>query len=106
MNARKLRLSLAMLTLFVGGVLAGCFATATKSPDVSDSIRKSLDQAGFKEVSVSQDRDKGIVTLGGQVASESGKLHADLLPASQRENSAQTLLGSLLNPAGRRNPQI
>jgi hyperosmotically inducible protein len=82
MNARKLRLSLAMLTLFVGGVLAGCFATATKSPDVSDSIRKSLDQAGFKEVSVSQDRDKGIVTLGGQVASESDKLHAEALARS------------------------
>jgi hyperosmotically inducible protein len=82
MNARKLRLSLAMLTLFVGGVLAGCFATATKSPDVSDSIRKSLDQAGFKEVSVSQDRDKGIVTLGGQVASESDKLHAESLAKS------------------------
>jgi len=82
MNTRKLRLSFAMLTLFMGGVLAGCFATATKSPDVSDSIRKSLDQAGFKEVSVSQDRDKGIVTLGGQVASENDKLQAESVARS------------------------
>jgi len=81
-NAGKLRLSFALLTLFVGGVLAGCFATATKSPDVSSSIRKSLDGAGFKEVSVSQDRDKGIVTLGGQVASESDKLDAESLARS------------------------
>jgi hyperosmotically inducible protein len=81
-NARKLRLSLAMLTLLVGGVLAGCFATATKSPDVSDSIRESLDQAGFKDVSVSQDRDKGIVVLGGQVASQNDKLHAESLARS------------------------
>jgi ferritin-like metal-binding protein YciE len=29
--------------------------------------RKSLDQANLKEVSVSQDRDKGVVTLGGRV---------------------------------------
>jgi hyperosmotically inducible protein len=82
MNMRKLRLSFAMLTLFVGGILAGCFATSTKSPDVSDSIRKSLDQAGFKEVSVSQDRDKGIVTLGGQVASENDKSQAESLAKS------------------------
>ena len=82
MNTRKLRLSFAMLTLFVGGMLAGCFATATKSPDVSGSIRKSLDQAGFKDVTVSQDRDKGIVTLGGQVASEDDKLQAESLAKS------------------------
>ena len=41
-----------------------------------------LDQAGFKEVSVSQDRDKGIVTLGSQVANESDKLHAESLAKS------------------------
>ena len=82
MNMRKLRLSFAMLALFVGGILAGCFATATKSPDVSDSIRQSLDQAGFKGVSVSQDRDIGIVTLDGQVASEDDKLQAESLAKS------------------------
>ena len=86
MNTRKLRLSFALLTLFVGGILAGCFATVTKSPDVSDNIRKSLDQAGFKDVSVSQDRDKGIVTLGGQVASENDK--------SQAESLAKSLAGA------------
>ena len=86
MNTRKLRLSFVLLTLFVGGILAGCFATVTKSPDVSDNIRKSLDQAGFKDVSVSQDRDKGIVTLGGQVASENDK--------SQAESLAKSLAGA------------
>src|ERR1019366_1245617 len=57
---KKLRLSLAMFALLAVGILAGCSQTATKPPDVSDSIRKSLDQAGFKDVTVSQDRDKGI----------------------------------------------
>ena len=83
---KKLRLSVAMLVLLAVGILAGCSATATKSPDVSDSIRKSLDQAGFKDVSVKQDRDKGIVTLGGQVASESDK--------SQAESLAKSLAGT------------
>jgi hyperosmotically inducible protein len=81
-NMKKLRLSFAMLALLALGILAGCSQTATKSPDVSDSIRKSLDQAGFKDVTVSQDRDKGIVTLGGQVASDADKLQAESLAKS------------------------
>jgi hyperosmotically inducible protein len=79
---KKLRLSVAMVALLAVGIMAGCSQTATKSPDVSGSIRKSLDQAGFKDVSVSQDRDKGIVTLGGQVASENGKAQAESLAKS------------------------
>jgi hyperosmotically inducible protein len=71
-----------MLTLLAVGTLAGCSGTPRKSPDVSDSIRKSLDEAGFKDVSVSQDRDKGIVTLGGQVASENDKSQAESLAKS------------------------
>jgi hyperosmotically inducible protein len=71
------------LTLFVGvGILAGCAAT-TQSPDVSDAVRTSLNQAGYKDVSVSQDRDKGIVTLGGQVGSDSDKAQAESLAKSQ-----------------------
>ena len=79
---KKLRLSVVMVALLAVGILAGCSQTATKSPDVSDSIRKSLDQAGFKDVTVSQDRDKGIVTLSGQVASDNDKLQAESLAKS------------------------
>src|SRR5271165_4715337 len=45
-------------------------------------IRKSLDQAGFKDVVVSQDRDKGVVTLGGTVISENDKSQAESLAKS------------------------
>src|SRR5271157_4555954 len=76
-NMRMLGLSVAMFTLLAVGILAACSPTATKSPDVSDSIRKSLDQAGLKSVSVSQDRGKGIVTLGGQVTNENDKSQAE-----------------------------
>jgi hyperosmotically inducible periplasmic protein len=79
---KMLTLSVTMLALLAVGTLAGCSGTPRKSPDVSDSIRKSLDQAGFKDVSVSQDRDKGIVTLGGQVASENDKAQAESLARS------------------------
>jgi osmotically-inducible protein OsmY len=56
--------------------MAGCSATPTKSADVADAVRKSLDQAGFKDVTASQDREKGIVTLGGHVVDEGQKREA------------------------------
>ena len=83
---KKLRLSVAMLAVLTVGILTGCSETSTKSPDVSDSIRKSLDQAGFKDVTVGQDRDKGVVTLGGQVTSDNDK--------SQAESLAKSLAGA------------
>ncbi len=55
--------------------MAGC--SSTKSPSVADTIRKQLNQAGLKDVSVSQDRDKGVVTLGGKVPSDASKSQAE-----------------------------
>src|SRR5450755_762788 len=81
-HMKTIHLHFALLSLLAAGILVGCSTTVAKSPDVSDSIRKSLDQAGFKNVSVSQDRDKGIVTLGGQVASDNAKSDADNLAKS------------------------
>jgi hyperosmotically inducible periplasmic protein len=75
------KLCLTLLAVFVAGILVGC-STSTKSPDVSDSVRRSLDQAGLKDVTVSQDRDKGVVTLGGHVASDADKLQAESLAKS------------------------
>ena len=43
--------------------VAGCSRPSTKSPDVSSAVRQSLEQAGFKDVSVDQDRDKGDFVL-------------------------------------------
>lgn len=76
------RSSVAMLALIAVGTMVGCAAATPKSPDVSDSIRSALDTAGLKSVSVSQDRDKGIVTLGGQVASDGDKAQAESLAKS------------------------
>ncbi len=70
------------LTLLVVGALTGCSETSTKSPDVSDGIRKSLDQARLTDVSVSQDRDKGVVTLGGHVAADADKAQAESIAKS------------------------
>jgi osmotically-inducible protein OsmY len=73
---------LTLLTLLALGSTLGCSKATAKSPDVSDSIRRSLDQASLKDVSVSQDLDKGIVTLGGQVTSANDKFQAESLAKS------------------------
>ena len=70
-----------VLAVGVAGILAGCSQTV-KSPDVATSIRAALDQAGFQKVSVDQDRDKGVVTLGGHVAADADKAHAEALAKS------------------------
>jgi osmotically-inducible protein OsmY len=71
-----------LFALLAAGILVGCSGAAAKSPDVSDSIRKSLDQAGLKNVSVTQDRDKGVVILGGNVAAEGDRSQAEALAKS------------------------
>ena len=81
----------ALLTLLAFGTLAGCSATSTKSADAADSakpadvsasIRQSLDQAGLKDVSASNDRSKGVVTLGGQVELDREKSEAESIAKS------------------------
>jgi len=53
-----------------------------KAPDVSGQIRNSLDQAGLANVSVSQDREKGVVTLKGSTTSDSDKEQAESIAKS------------------------
>jgi hyperosmotically inducible protein len=79
---KALRLSVFVIALLAVGALSGCSGTAAKSPDVADNIRKSLDQSGLKDVTVSQDRDKGVVTLGGQVTNNNDKVQAESLAKS------------------------
>lgn len=78
MKARRLH-SL-VFPLLVAGMLSGC--STNQSPDVTDNIRKSLDQAGFKDVSVSEDRDKGVVTLSGNVPTDTDKQQAESIAKS------------------------
>jgi hyperosmotically inducible protein len=70
------------LAVLLVGTLAGCSANDTKSPEISDSIRKSLDLANLKDVSVTQDRDKGVVTLAGHVAADGDKAQAESIAKS------------------------
>lgn len=78
---KSLRSMLTLVPVLLVGGLLGCSETP-RSPDVSDSVKKSLEQSGYKDVSVSQDRDKGVVTLTGTVPAESDKTQAESLAKS------------------------
>jgi hyperosmotically inducible periplasmic protein len=79
---RQFMSHISLFTLLAVGTLAGCSSDPAKSPDVSDNIRKSLDQAGLKDVKVSQDREKGVVTLEGNVPSDMDKSQAETIAKS------------------------
>jgi len=74
--------TLAFLAALSLGALLGCSSLSTEAPDLGDNLRKSLDQAGLKDVTSSQDRDKGVVTLGGHVAADSEKAQAEMIAKS------------------------
>ena len=70
--------------ILAAGLIAtfqGC-STTPKTPDVKANIRASLDQSGLKDVSVAQDRDKGVITLNGHVLSDSDKHQAESIARS------------------------
>jgi hyperosmotically inducible protein len=70
-----------LLAMIAVVALTGCSNT-TKSPAITSAVRKALDQAGLKQVSVEQDRDKGVVTLAGHVAAEGDKAQAESIATS------------------------
>jgi hyperosmotically inducible protein len=71
----------ALAALFLAAGLA-CSERVSRAPDVSAQTRQALDQAGFNEVSVNQDRDKGVVTLTGNVPSDADKAKAESIAKS------------------------
>ncbi len=64
---------------FLALILAATFACNAKeqAPDVTSNVRQGLNQAGLNDVSVSEDRDKGVVTLTGKTASDDQKAQAE-----------------------------
>ncbi|MBZ5677838.1 MAG: BON domain-containing protein [Acidobacteriia bacterium] len=79
MNTASLRLAAAGLLGIA--FLAGC-SSSPKAPDVTGTLRQSLTEAGLKDVSVDQDREKGVVTLKGSVAADSDKMRAESIAKS------------------------
>jgi len=73
--------SIILITLAIALTLA-CSDRPPKAPDVTGDIRHALDQAGLSDVSVSQDRDKSVVTLTGKVGTDDDKARAESITRS------------------------
>ena len=74
--------SIAIGVLLSVGALAKCSGGSSKLPAVTAGIRESLDQYGYKDVSVAQDRTKGVVTLTGRVSADADREQADSIARS------------------------
>jgi hyperosmotically inducible protein len=74
--------------LWIAIVIAATLACSnnSKAPDVANDIRHALDQSGLNDVSVSQDRDKGVVTLSGKVKTDDDKGRAETIAKSVAGN--------------------
>ena len=55
----------------------GCSKNRASNPSYKDAVSSALDRDGFKDVKVDEDRDKGVITLDGNVKSEEEKTKAE-----------------------------
>ena len=82
---------------------AACSSGPAKSPDVTGSLRTSLDTQGLREVTVAQDRDTGVVTLSGKVSSESDKTAAASIAQAAAPNQVVANQIMVAPPGGEEN---
>ncbi len=74
MRSVRVVASIVLLGLFLVG-LAAC--SKQQAPPLKDAVSKALQQAGFNDIRVDEDRDKGVITLNGRVRSPELKAHAE-----------------------------
>jgi hyperosmotically inducible protein len=83
-QGRTMRLIKLFPTFLLATALAATFGCSRRdhAPDVSNDVRHALDQAGLNDVKVSDDRDKAVVTLSGDVSSDDDKARAESIARS------------------------
>ena len=68
---------LALLTVLAALFAVACSKQKANAPDVSDQIKDSLKANNLGDVKVNEDRDKGVITLSGDVKDEQAKAQAE-----------------------------
>ncbi len=71
-----MRLKALPLALTVPALLIAIACTSKPQPTYKDSVKTALEQAELKDVSVSEDKDRNTITLGGTVHSDDAKQKA------------------------------
>ena len=96
---RSLRFMAVLAALSVA-LSAGCSQQRANNPSVKGNVKDSLKQAGFNKVNVSEDRNKGVVTLKGEVATQEDKIKAE--QAAQRVAGNNIVANEILATQGDR----
>jgi osmotically-inducible protein OsmY len=81
----RMKTILALLASLLLAFSLGCSENKANTPDVKDQVSKSLDNAGYKDIKVDVNKDKQLVTLSGDVATQDDKDRAEQL-AKQTAN--------------------
>ena len=68
---------LALLTLLAAVFTIACSQQKANTPDVTDQIKDSLKANNLGDVKVTEDKDKGVITLSGDVKSDEEKTQAE-----------------------------
>jgi hyperosmotically inducible periplasmic protein len=76
------KLTSVLFLSLVLAIISACASRPPKAPDVTTNVRQALDTAGLKEVAVSQDREKNVVTLTGKVPTDNDKTQAESITRS------------------------
>jgi hyperosmotically inducible protein len=88
-----------VMTIAILAFTLGCSQTPGLSPDVKDAVEKSLVQADFTNIKVAQDREKGVITLSGDVRTDADKQTAENV-ARKASNSLVIANEIGVRPAG------
>jgi osmotically-inducible protein OsmY len=67
---------LAGIPVLLLGMACSSHQAGANNPSFKDQVRNALDQAELKDVTVTEDRDKNTITLGGKLHSEDAKMEA------------------------------
>ncbi|MBV9074671.1 MAG: BON domain-containing protein [Acidobacteria bacterium] len=68
---------LAFVAVLLAVFSVACSQQKAQSPDVTDQIKDSLKTNNLGDVKVSEDRDKGVITLSGDVKTDQDKAQAE-----------------------------
>ena len=80
MNFKKLSVAMLVMGLLLG--LAACSQQRASQPSVKENVERQFEQAGLKDVNIDEDRDKGVITLKGEVQSQEMKERAEEIAKS------------------------
>jgi len=78
--------------LLASALVVGC--SSSRAPDVAGPVRTELNAIGLRDVTVAQDREAGIITLTGTVATDAEKTAA--AAAAQRVAGNQVVANEIV----------